>query len=238
MATFTHEPIGHADRSIKPMMSFVLYGSGNNYSHITKHVVTNGELGLGRIIHPKTLLSHLNKLEAEPSCLDILPANVLLNSTDYLIWHKSSIVAPMWFRTPSKVSDYNVKWPPLLFCVNKITQSLQVFATATNKRPTESTRLYHAPLMNIDNAGDVCLGSAVLPNKIDFSTIDEIEKVITETQFTHTNHDETLRGGASNPQHMNFWKARHNTQARVKSSDLTFYLTLSSFLKGLHDDNI
>jgi PRTRC genetic system protein B len=54
--------------------------------------------------------------------------------------------------------DLLVKLPPLFFC--SVNDSLYVFAMKDGGRPEYSTKLFHAPFMNVYVEGRVCLGSA------------------------------------------------------------------------------
>ena len=56
---------------------------------------------------------------------------------------------------------FRVPWPPLLFLA--VRHTLYCAALAHADRPEPETPLFHAPLMNIDAQGAVCLGTAETP---------------------------------------------------------------------------
>lgn len=211
--------------------AIVFYENENRQvCNVVHHKVkADQSLGLGRVISGEHLVkSMLTRLQANQSYgEELLPSNVLVDNDDRLIWHTSRHISTMWFRVGSNAESMRVEWPPLLFIATKRgLKKMKVFALGSNARPTPSTRLYHAPLMNIDGSGEVCQGTAVLPKRISVSSIGECEDTIVRSKFTHTNHNFTLRGGATNSEHMAFWRskaaARSTSPERVKVSELAF----------------
>jgi len=144
----------------------------------------------------------------------LLPANILMNSPTRLIWFKEPEVRKMWFKVGKKKVSYAVPWPRLLYVATP--DELSVFAIKGRRRPSADTRLYHAPLMNIYDDGRVCLGSARMPARFDLSSIPDMEAIITDTLFSHTNHHYTLKkrgkGEVSNTEHIQFWRNLHKNK--------------------------
>lgn len=91
-----------------------------------------------------------------------------------------------------KEHKLSVIYPALLFCCSK-KRSLKIYALASDKRPTLSSLLYNAPLMNVSSNGGVCQGTAQLPMSIDISSLPQIEDTIFELNFTYVNNQKTLK---------------------------------------------
>lgn len=236
--------IEYANKESKsvPAYALVFYKSadGNQIGAITKHRITaNHTLGLGRIVNAKAVANSINSAAKNDGGYvpTFIPECLLYDSEQIMIWHSCRFVGAMWFRTNNGVVELLVEWPPLLFAVNKKTRSLQVMALATDSRPNMNTRLYHAPLMNIYSSAILCLGTANLPKNLTPSTIPECQSVLIESQFTHVNHANTLRGGCTNSEHLAFWKEKSAMNGappkRVKASEMAFTgHRLSDILQG------
>ena len=69
---------------------------------------------------------------------------------------------------------------------------LYVAALGSSRRPAASTRLYHAPLMNVDAFGRVCTGTADLPASCGIPDIPAWERVMHDTYYSHVNQNHTL----------------------------------------------
>lgn len=202
----------HVDKShLKPKIAVVIYEDGHGFaSTATRHSITRqNTLSLGRVISLPTILNEMSELVSN-QCgqKSILPEKVLLDSEQKIVWYTRRNVAPMWFRSENGALSFRVEWPPLFWVVSKSNRSLKVFALPTSSRPTDNTKLYHAPLMNVSEDGVVCQGTAKLPEHIGVSTLGLCEDVIYDSQFTHVNHDVTWRNGASNLEHMDSWRKR------------------------------
>jgi hypothetical protein len=138
-------------------------------------------------------------------------------------------------------------------------RGLFVAALTSTRRPTERTRLFHAPLMNVNGQGHVCTGSADLPNAVTLATLPAWEAVITHTFFTHVNHSKTLhlarpsrvtaksraRQGVTRPAtsssdvsttaHVRFWQrlAREGATRFPKEALVPMQQTVGDFLRRL-----
>lgn len=203
-----HDP---KSTGIRPSFAIVMYNDDRSGQTVcaTRHQVRdNNTLSLGRIISATQVAKVFAGLNTGQSTVSnqILPESVLVDSPDRLVWFKRRFVGDMWFRVGQKPECLVVEWPPLLFMADKERNSLRVFALGTNSRPAPESRIYNAPLMNINSHGDLCQGSAHLPIDISVATIGECEASLIESQFTHVNHEHTLRGETSNGQHVDFWR--------------------------------
>jgi PRTRC genetic system protein B len=152
------------------------------------------EVGPGRPLSYEDEQSILALLgsRAEEASIEILPERVLYRDPSTLLWWLPAAVRPMHLRTHAEgLRTIEAHWPALAFLVRE--RSLYLAALACDARPTADTPLFHAPLGNVYADTGVCTGSARLPEGPETRHITAWEAVITDTAFTHTNHDATLR---------------------------------------------
>jgi len=222
--------------NIAPLYAVVFHGNEGRVLACTKHRVTKTQkLSLGQVVSPEAIQKSFAALNVSSLSKKstFIPENVLVNNDKIVCWYKKRFVAPMWYRREGGVKNLLVEWPSLLFVANKQERGLTVFALATNSRPQPHTRLYNAPLMNIGKSGALCLGSASLPKVIDAANIEECEAALIDSQFTHTNHDYTLKNKTDNTSLYRFWRERSGDSIqRVKASDLKQYGRLEDLYSG------
>lgn len=210
-------------------------GQGSRDIKVTRHAVLSLDgrphIGAGNEIST-TDLHVLLQLTAnqKPTPCNLLPPNLLGLGPDYLSWFVPGKVRPMWFLGGNgKQIRYEVPWPNLVFVVKK--NKLTVVSYKGKGRPHGKTRLFHAPIGNVYNDGQVCTGSATLPREGGVDSMSGWESVIFDTMFSHVNHENTLvlsdpakNKAVTNRQHLQFWKKqvgsgvfpnRHLTPLRV-----------------------
>lgn len=172
--------------------------------------VDNGTLALdvGRVVTANQQRELALTMLGFGGAREIIPPNVLIHDTDFMVWHVAGCVRSMHFRENQKVTIFQVPYPSLLFVASG--NGLSVYGLATDERPTKDTPLYHAPLMNIYADARLCLGSARLPDGLGISDIPAWEELIFNTAYSHTNHDRTLRIGrkksTSSAEHFKFYQ--------------------------------
>lgn len=115
----------------------------------------------------------------------IFPERLLSRSDQRLLWWVPSAVRPMHLRAQKGLTTIKTRWPSLVFQV--IGRSLHLAALAEDVRPSATTPLFHAPLMNVYANSAVCTGDAKLPVNADISSMEGWESVIFDTAFTHGN---------------------------------------------------
>lgn len=213
--------------AINPTFAIVFYGTKSGSTFAVRHrVEANNTLSLGTVISAAKVREEVLNLQTGTPSTAILPASVLIDSPTMMVWHKPRFVETMWFRTDETVKGVKVEWPPLLFLVDKTAARMRVFALPSNARPGPSTRLYHAPLMNVYEGGYLCQGTAKLPSKLSTESIPLCEESLIASQFTHTNHAQTIRGRSDDAAHVAFWKKKAARQGRkpgrVSVSELHF----------------
>lgn len=98
----------------------------------------------------------------------LVPEQILMaHSTPGLkaiMWYKAAGDRLINFSEALNIKgDCRAQIPALLFLI--LNNKLYIFGLIDNKRPTENTKLYHAPFFNIYDDGNVCLGTAKIGSK-------------------------------------------------------------------------
>jgi len=161
----------------------------------------------------------------------LLPETVFVSNRRMFAWTSPSRYAPMWFSINGRQWANRVWWPNLVWIASKEQRRLKVFAVGRSSRPTLETILYHAPLMNIGDDGDLCEGSAKLPRRLDESRIGDIEACIYDSNFTHVNHEHTIKGCRGNRGHVAFWRQKEKMNTPIRVAELVRKGTLGEVLK-------
>jgi PRTRC genetic system protein B len=216
----------------------LVFHSINHQTVVTKHNIDNEILGSGTVVDPidiiqATIKVNNNHNNNQAVNADIISERVLLDDHEKIIWHSKASSRTMWFATRSAGSaTLRPWWPNLLFVVNKKKSSMSVFALATGARPTENTRLYQAPLMNISKNGITCLGSATLPKNKSSNNIVEMENCIYDSNFSHLNdyQDNKQEHMKSDKTHIEFYRNRQETKQKFKANEMTFLCQLNKIL--------
>ena len=221
-----------------PTKAWVFYQKPhrNGCAGIVEHPVRNGQLGAAKPLNPAELQTYLNQVNAQGDLHSaLLPANLLLNSPEQLVWYTPRQRRMMWFRCEGN-HQLMVKWPPLLWRVTRTKRpELHLRALLTNSRPTLQTMTYRAPLMNISANGWVCQGTATIPPTVTASieSMQQVEATIFDSNFTHVNCADTFAGiGSDNDLHLAKWRALEQSQGRLTRKDLTRCETVSKWLSG------
>jgi PRTRC genetic system protein B len=232
----------HRTSTVRPSFAVVFHQDSQTEAVVcaTRHQIDpdTNTMSIGTVISANQIAKtfselNLGKVKKVYNCI---PENVIFDSDHLLVWYKRRFVGDMWFRVGGKPQRLVVEWPPLLFAVGKIKKSMRVFALPSNSRPTEDTKLYHAPFMNINNVGLLCQGTASLPHEINFNSIKECEATLIDSQFTHVNHAHTFVHKTNNNSHFKYWKskARNRKQEAVRLSPKEMSLagiTLQEFIQ-------
>jgi len=170
-------------------------------------------IGAGRPFAHRDLQEWLALLAGQPDRAAVawLPSTVLAHGPDFTVWWRPARVGPMGFLLQGQRFGVRVPWPPLLFVARE--QRLWCAALAEDARPEPETPLFHAPLMNVDASGQVCLGTADVPPDGTLAYCTDWEAALCATNFTHVNHRQTLRvpgaREAGTEAHFAFWQRQH-----------------------------
>ena len=170
-------------------------------------------IGAGRPFAHRDLQEWLALLAGQPDRAAVAwwPSTVLACGADFTVWWRPARVGPMWFLLQGQRFGVRVPWPPLLFVARD--QRLWCAALAEDARPEPETPLFHAPLMNVDTNGQVCLGTADVPPDGTLAYRADWEAALCATNFTHVNHRQMLHvPGAcevGTEAHFAFWQRQH-----------------------------
>lgn len=140
---------------------------------------------------------------------EILPGNVLVANEKLIVWWTPAALHEMSFdisthgsfagRTRLQGVGGKVPCPALVFMLNRDkTQgrgftSIRVFALAENARPDATTSLFRAPLLNVNETGDVCWGNAVRPTTCLVTDIPAWQALFFSSVFTHFNGSQPIQ---------------------------------------------
>ncbi|MCL6216890.1 PRTRC system protein B [Zunongwangia pacifica] len=90
----------------------------------------------------------------------ILPTNILhINPSKKgtVLWYTKAQQRQLYFVDGLGIPNGKAQIPPMLWLASKST--LYVFALKGNRRPTENTPLHYAPFFNVNENGNVCMGT-------------------------------------------------------------------------------
>ena len=120
---------------------------------------------------------------------EILPPSVLVCTGELMAWWTPAPYRTLFFADHNEASrTLNGKRypiPPLVFRVSG--GSLAVRALEKNERPTVKTPLKTAPFWNINEAGEVCLGTMRVPETRGVEAMTGWELGFFQSEFTHAN---------------------------------------------------
>ena len=118
---------------------------------------------------------------------EILPASVLVRTSELLVWWTPAQHRVLFFGEHSEAgTDLNAKRYPIPALVFKVAGgNLWVRALETDERPEAETRLKTAPFWNSDDSGQVCLGTMRTPESSGVEAIDGWESGFFQSEFTH-----------------------------------------------------
>jgi len=151
-----------------------------------------------------------------------LPQNLLcLNASQdgYAVWHTPAKKAHLLFAKSLGIADGIAYIPPMLWKADR--EKLQVFALEAKGRPTDKSKLFHAPFFNIYAKGDVCMGNVNIEISGDLHLegfISEWERYFFGSTFSHLLGD-------SSPVTSNIvqlWKSLVGTNQRFPMQILKF----------------
>lgn len=242
----------------KPEFSLVFYKTPTGYA-VTRHNFVEEVMQTGSIMSFDDVLSTLGtlntaKVEAKKkatamksakgeSVVSLLPQNVLFDDEEMIVWHTATRQAPMWYRLSGKQPfALDVKWPPLLFIVNKVRKKMYVKALGSDERPTLDSKTYFAPLANVFGKHTLCQGSAPLPSELSAATITLMEDTIYKSAFDGFKHDKVYIPTADTPDEITFWKKKESTGMPVDAKtelheSETLGKTLENMKKNINSQN-
>ncbi|MCZ2155143.1 MAG: PRTRC system protein B [Bryobacterales bacterium] len=120
---------------------------------------------------------------------EILPSNVLVRTAELIVWWTRHQHRTLFFTGHNDactgLNGKRYPIPPLVFKVSG--GSLSVRALDQDERPTAKTALRTAPFWNVNEEGDVCLGTMRVPETSDVDSTVVWELGFFQSEFTHAN---------------------------------------------------
>jgi len=241
MSIVTHSAWPDFAGAVEPLSALLLYQAEGRILG-TLHSLNTGRqgqavIGAGRPFTHRDLQGLLARL-AGPSArptVTFLPPTVLAHGEDFTAWWQPARCTPMWFLLQGRRYGFRVPWPPLLFLA--VRQTLYCVALAEDARPEPDTALYHAPLMNIDAQGAVCLGTAEPPPACTLEHCAAWAATVRETHFAHVSHAHTLQlDGASRIDtewHFQFWRGLDGQSAFSREALVPIRPDAGAWIAGL-----
>ncbi len=155
-----------------------------------------GELSNGELLRIDTAkkifdsLSEIDLLCSDYDFEDLIPYNVLKYSKTEkkIIWFTEPKTETLLFQKKLEIVSGIYPLPHLLW---KLTENgLSVWALK-EKPMSRKSILYHAPFLNVNSAGEICMGNAKFQvDSKEYSLIMQTaEKAFFNSFFTHTNHN-------------------------------------------------
>lgn len=199
MPTRTLETLAEVTAHLPRTTSAILFHTSNEgLAMVTAHGVEEDGAGLphigpGRPLTPSDEMRLVDLLVGGgDTAVRILPPSLLAMTSSMLIWWMPPVVRPMLIkprdgRAPIEVTT---RWPSLVVLVHG--RTLFIAAVKGDQRPTGTSELFHAPVANVFSDGRVCTGSARLPHDCNLDTMAGWEHVLVGSNWTHSNHDETM----------------------------------------------
>jgi PRTRC genetic system protein B len=144
-------------------------------------------LGPGALLTTAFLKQLCRGLERKAKAI-ILPENVLVCTSDLLVWWTPPRLHRMFFSDGAEdrrqVNDHACPHPALVWLVRKGRLSLRALAEAV--RPASATPMMVAPYWNTEpSRGDVCEGDMRRPRQTDVTNMLEWEEGFFNSRFTH-----------------------------------------------------
>lgn len=159
------------------------------------HPALKTKLGAGRFLNAKSLKKIFNFLEGKREFIsysfsEFIPENVLNYNSEngsLLFWTAPQRRNMLFSGDFIKSTDYNL--PALLWRYDG--KSLSVFALKGSKKPKPNDFVYHAPFLNVNGQGRVCMGNVDFINRT--GSLDKFPDILQDlffnSLFTHTNNN-------------------------------------------------
>ena len=186
--------IGQTGHDVALYSALLLYSARDGSCYATVHSVAaerqSGRpvIGAGRPLSRRALIDALVQLDrnAAPRA-EFLPGNVLGVTSAAVTWWTPPARRRVFFqcRTVGERSAV-VPHPGLVFQAGA--GGFRVFAVKGNARPEAGTALFEPPYFNTWDHGQICIGSARVPRRIEVSAIAGWEEGFFTSAFTHPNH--------------------------------------------------
>lgn len=209
MELSTKHKLNTSQAQLRLSSAILLYsGQDRSTTFATLHTVTTtGDqnspvIGAGKPLTEQAMRRICSVKIKRKATVEILPPNLLYNSDGLLIWFVKGEQRRTFFKSRTIDGVFTVPYPDLLFCEHRGSLYLYAMQPTSNadQRPTMTTVLCHAPLMNIFSNNALCVGNNSVPvNRSLSETISAWQSVIFDSTYTHpnanTHHFTSAKGG-------------------------------------------
>ncbi|WP_028214812.1 PRTRC system protein B [Paraburkholderia mimosarum] len=185
--------IGQTGHDVALSSALLLYSARDGSCYATVHAVAAERqtgrpvIGAGRPLSRRALIDALVQLDrnAAPRA-EFLPGNVLGVTSAAVTWWTPPARRRVFFQC-RKVGERTavVPHPGLVFQAGA--GGFRVYAVKGDARPEAGTALFEPPYFNTWDRGQICIGSAKVPRRIEVSAIDGWEEGFFASAFTHPN---------------------------------------------------
>lgn len=206
--------IGQSDNVIRAKFSLIFHGKDNDIQYATKHNIEDNRIREGQYVSPESVLDMIASAlpQKNTNLSGFVNPNLIYQDSQQHIWYQQASVKTLKFKTNNTPSEIKRACPALLYYRND-SNKLRIFALATNERPDASTKLYHAPLCNINSQGTLCLGQAKLSPFSELNLTHD-ENTFWDYHATHVNHNNTLNinNNISTAAQVEYWEQASDSQ--------------------------
>jgi len=138
----------------------------------------------------------------------IYPEGLLCHDESSATWYVPAARRPFRLRLEgAPLETVTAVWPSLVLHTDG--DSLFLAAVDGAERPTLDTALFHAPLWNIWDSTQVCVGDARIPGGDPIDAIPGWNAIVFDTAFSHVNHPRTLAARNTTTRDLRaFWSRR------------------------------
>ncbi|WP_321891029.1 MULTISPECIES: PRTRC system protein B [Burkholderia cepacia complex] len=179
-------------RAVKLDSAILFYAGQSGNQFATVHEITHDRggrplIGAGRPVNHNALLNALFQLDrnAAPKS-EFLPSNVLGSSSTGVTWWSPPAMRRVFFDCSELgVRSAVVPHPGLVFQASAT--GFRVFSVKTAERPSADTPLFEPPYFNTWDGGEICIGTARVPTRVEVKAIGGWESAFFESAFTHPN---------------------------------------------------
>ncbi|AEA65848.1 PRTRC system protein B [Burkholderia gladioli] len=180
-------------RAVELESAILFYAGRSGNQFATVHEIVHDRsgrpvIGAGRPVDRDALIRALIQLDrnAAPKS-EFLPPNVLGVSSTGVTWWSPPAMRRVFFDCSELgVRSAVVPHPGLVF--QAAASGFRVFSTKTCDRPSADTPLFEPPYFNTWNDGQICIGTAKVPARIEVKAIEGWESAFFDSAFTHPNH--------------------------------------------------
>ena len=193
------------DEHLLPKFALIAYSGSPDHYHqahyFSYHKIIGETLAAGMPLTKDTARNLFACLEGDLikfSFKGMLPKNLIhfdLKGNLRMVWVVHPKRHKLFFDTKTGIPIGLYPLPKLVFSLDG--NSLRVFALKRNDGLNEDMGLYHAPLLNINRNGNVCMGNTSMDYD-GFGFYEDImgfvQKQFFNSIFTETHHNELIKG--------------------------------------------